>query len=175
MSISKAGSFRNSSNDFCCPRCGTPFLPHAAFCSSCGQRLDDNQYSSSLLQNEQDITVRYRITSLVRRRPYVNLYFALDNQQSRLGQQRMVAIRDIDITSLNDEARVPAIKLVQQEYDSLRLWQIPYVLPMIDLRFFEGHLYAISGYPHATSSLSSTGKTGNSKVLTGNLLRLYTL
>jgi len=87
----------------------------------------------------------------------------------------MVAIRDIDITSLNDEARVQAIKLVQQEYDSLRLWQIPYVLPMIDLRYFKGHLYAISGYPYATSSLSSTGKTGNSKVLTGNLLRLYTL
>ena len=70
----------------------------------------------------------------------------------------MVAIRDIDITSLNDEARVQTIKLVQQEYDSLRLWQIPYVLPMIDLRYFKGHLYAISGYPLAASSLSSTGK-----------------
>ena len=175
MSISKAASFHNTSDDFCCPRCGTPLLPQAAFCSSCGERLDNGKASSSLLHNEQDITIRYRITSLVRRRPYVNLYFALDNQLSRQGQQRMVAIRDIDITSLNDEARVQAIKLVQQEYDSLRLWQIPYVLPMIDLRYFKGHLYAISGYPYATSSLSSTGKTGNSKVLTGNLLRLYTL
>jgi len=175
MSISKAASFHNSSNDFCCPRCGTPFLPHAAFCSSCGKRLDDKQNSSSLLQNEQDITVRYHITSLVRRRPYVNLYFALDNQQSSLGQQRMVAIRDIDINSLNDEARVQTIKLVQQEYDSLRLWQIPFVLPMIDLRYFEGHLYAISGYPIAASNLSSTGNTGHSDKLTGNALRLYTL
>src|SRR6266567_31971 len=175
MSISKAESFHNTSDDFRCPSCGRPLLPHAAFCSSCGERLDIKKSSSSLLQNEQDITIRYRITSLVRRRPYVNLYFALDNQLSRQGQQRMVAIRDIDITSLNDEARVQAIKLVQQEYDSLRLWQIPYVLPMIDLRYFKRHLYAISGYPYATSSLSSTGKTGNSKVLTGNLLRLYTL
>ncbi len=175
MSISKAASFRNSSNDYCCPKCGTPFLEHAAFCSSCGQRLDDKQYPSSLLQNEQDITVRYRITSLVRRRPQVNLYFALDNQQSRPGRQRMVAIRDIDINSLKDEARVQTIKMVQQEYDSLRLWQIPYVLPMIDLQYFKGHLYAISGYPLAASSLNSTGKSDHPDVLTSNALRLYTL
>src|SRR6266480_5528858 len=175
MSTSKAASFRNTSGDFCCPRCGTPLLPHAAFCSSCGERLDNKKSASSLLQNEQDISRYYRIISLVRRRPYVTLYFALDNQQSRQSQQRMVAIRDIDLTSLNDEARVQAIKLVQQEYDSLRHWHIPYVLPMIDLRYFNGHLYAVSGYPLVTASLSSTGKTGNSKVLTGNLLRLYTL
>jgi serine/threonine protein kinase len=175
MSISKTASFRNTSDDFWCPRCGTPLLPQAAYCSSCGERLDNEKSSSSLLQNEQDIAIRYRITSLVRRRPYVNLYFALDNQQSRKGQQRMVAIRDIDITALNDEARAQAIKLIQQEYDSLRLWQIPYVLPMIDLRYFKGHLYVVSGYPLATSSLSSSDKSGNSKVLTGNMPRLYTL
>jgi len=175
MSISKTASFHNAYDDFCCPRCGTTFLPHAAFCSSCGERLDDKKSSSSLLHNEQDIASRYRITSLVRRRPYVNLYFALDNQQSRQGQQRIVAIRDIDIASLNDEARAQAIKLVQHEYDSLRLWQIPYVLPMIDLRYFKGHLYAVSGYPLAISSLSSTGKTGLEKVVAGNVLRLHTL
>ena len=175
MSISKAASLHNTSDDFHCPKCGTPLLPQAAFCSSCGERLDNEKASSSLLHNEQDITIRYRITSLVRRRPFVNLYFALDNQQSRQGQQRMVAIRDIDTTSLNNEARVQTIKLVQQEYDSLRLWQIPYVLPMIDLRYFKGHLYAISGYPLAPSSLSSTWKTDHSNVLSGNVLRLYTL
>ena len=87
----------------------------------------------------------------------------------------MVAIRDIDINSLNDDARVQTLKLVQQEYDSLRLWQIPFVLPMIDLRYFKGHLYAISGYPLATSGLSSTGETNHSNALTGNVLRLYTL
>src|SRR6266702_3112705 len=175
MSISKAASFHNTSDDFHCPKCGTPLLPQAAFCSSCGERLDNGKASSSLLHNEQDITIRYRITSLVRRRPYVNLYFALDNQRSRQGPQRMVAIRDIDITSLPYEARAQAIKLIQQEYDSLRLWQIPHVLPMVDLRYCKGHLYAVSGYPLTTSSLSSTGITGNSKVLTGNLLRLCTL
>src|SRR5207247_6797821 len=137
------------SEDFRCPKCGTPLQPQAAFCSSCGERLDNGKASSSLLQNEQDITIRYRITSLVRRRPYVNLYFALDNQRSRQGQQRMVAIRDIDITSLNEDARFQTIKLVQQEYDLLRLWQISYVLPMIDLRYFKGLLYAFSSYPPA--------------------------
>ncbi len=175
MSFSKAASSRNTSGDFCCPKCGTPLLPQATFCSSCGERLDNRKASSSLLQSEEDITTRYRITSLVRRRPYVDLYFASDNQQSRQGQQRMVAIRDIDINSLNDAARMQAIELVQHEYDSFRLWQIPHVLPMVDLRYFHGHLSAISGYPLATSSLSSTGESENAKVLTGNILRLYTL
>jgi serine/threonine protein kinase len=175
MNISKAASFRNSSGDFCCPRCGTPLLPQAAFCSSCGERLDNKKSASSLLQNEQDIAIHYRITSLVRKRTYVNLYFALDNQQSRQGQQRMVAIRDIDLTSLKDEARMQAIRLVQQEYDSLRHWQIPYVLPMIDLQYFKGHLYAISGYPFATVSSNSTGKTAHANTLVANILRLSTL
>ena len=175
MSISKAASFRDTSGDFCCPRCGTPLLPHATFCSSCGERLDNNKSSSSLIHNEQDISSRYRISSLVRRRPYVTLYFALDNQQSRQGQQRMVAIRDIDLTSLNEEARVHAIKLVQQEYDALRIWQIPYVLPMIDLQYFKGHLYAISGYPLAHSSESPIGKNAHSIAFTTNVFRLYTL
>jgi serine/threonine protein kinase len=46
---------------------------------------------------------------------------------------------------------------------------------MIDLRYFKGHLYAISGYPLASSSLSSTAETGHSKALPANVLRLYTL
>jgi serine/threonine protein kinase len=87
----------------------------------------------------------------------------------------MVAIRDIDITSLHDEARELAVKLIQQEYDSLRRWQIPHVLPMVDLRYFKGHLYAVTGYPLTASSLSRPGISGRSKVMTGNVLRLYTL
>ena len=175
MSISKAASFRDTSGDFCCPRCGTPLLPHAAFCSSCGERLDNKTSSSSLIHNEQDISTRYRISSLVRRRPYITLYFALDNQQSRQGQQRMVAIRDIDLTSLTEEARMYAIKLVQQEYDALRIWQIPYILPMIDLHYFNGHLYAISGYPRAHSSVNSIEKNADSNAFATNVLRLHTL
>jgi serine/threonine protein kinase len=175
MSISKAASHHDLSGDFCCPGCGITLLPEATFCSSCGERLDKKNTLSSLLQNEQDITIHYRITSLVHRRPFVSLYFALDNQQSRQSHQRVVAIRDIDISSLNDEDRAQSIKLVQHEYDSLRLWQIPYVLPVVDLHYFHGHLYTISGYPLAASSLSSTGKSENVKASIGNVRRLYTL
>lgn len=165
MSISKAAIHRGSSGDLCCPRCGTTLLPQATFCSSCGDRLDKKNALYSLLQEEQDITNRYRITSLVRRRPNVNLYLAVDNQQSGQGQQRMVAMRDIDIIPLHDEARVQAIKLVQQEYDLLRFWRLPHVMPVVDLRYSHGHLYAVSGYP---LTASSPGTTGNAR-------RLYTL
>lgn len=175
MSISEAASHRGSSGDLCCPRCGKSLLPDATFCSSCGERLDKKQALSSLLKDEQDIANRYRITSLVRRRPYVNLYFALDNQQSRQGQQYMVAIRDIDITSLHDEARTQAIELAQQEYDLLRLWRLPHVLPVVDLRYFQGHLFVVSGYPPIASSLGTTSKFENTKALTGKVHRLYTL
>ncbi len=175
MSISEAASQRGSSGDLCCPRCGKPLLPQATFCSSCGERLDKEQALSSLLRDEQDITNRYRITSLVRRRPYVNLYFALDNQQSRQGQQHMVAISDIDITSLHDEARTEAIELAQQEYDLLRLGRIPHVLPVVDLRYFHGHLFVVSDYSPIASSLGTTDKPENTKALTGKVHRLYTL
>src|SRR6266516_599753 len=175
MSISEAASHRGSSGDLCCPRCGKPFLPQAAFCSSCGERLDKKKALYTLLQDEQGITNRYRITSLVRRRPYVNLYFALDNRLSRHAQQRMVAIRDIDITSLHDEARTQAIEMAQQEYDLLRLWRLPHVMPVVDLRYFHGHLYAVSGYPQVASSLGTTGKSENTKASTRKVQRLYLL
>lgn len=175
MSITNAASHRESAGDLCCERCGTPLLPQATFCSSCGERLDKKKALSSFLQDEQDITNRYRITSLVRRRPNVILYFALDNQQSRQGQQRMVAMRDIDINSLHDEARVQAIELAQHEYDLLRLWHLPHVMPVVDLRNFHGHLYVVSDYPLTTASQGTTGKSENTKASTGNVRRLYTL
>jgi serine/threonine protein kinase len=175
MSISEAAPHRGSSGDLHCPRCGKPLLPRAAFCSSCGERLDKKKALSSLMQDEQDISNRYRITSLVRRRPYVNLYFALDNQQAHQGQQRTVAIRDIDINSLHDDNRTHAIELAQQEYDLLRQWRLPHVMPALDLRYFHGHLFAVSRYPQVASSLSTKDKPENTKASPGNAYRLYTL
>ncbi|MGI9062063.1 MAG: serine/threonine protein kinase [Ktedonobacteraceae bacterium] len=98
--------------------------------------------TASLLQADTDITARYRITSRVRRRPYTNLFFAIDTQQSR-----PVAIRDIDITSLDNDGRIRACEIVQQEYDLLRRERIATILPVIDMRHFEGHLSVISGWP----------------------------
>lgn len=173
MDISEITTNRDPSGDLYCPRCNAPLLPQATFCDSCGERLDKKKDISSLLQDEQDIQARYRITSLLRRRPNVNLYFALDNQQSRPGQRVMVAIRDIDITPLHDETRIQAIELVQQEYDSLCHWRLPYVMPLIDLRYFQGHLFVVAGYPSATSY--ATVDLENTQEPALNLSRLYTL
>ncbi|HKF35477.1 MAG TPA: zinc ribbon domain-containing protein, partial [Ktedonobacteraceae bacterium] len=150
MNISELSSHRGLTGDLTCPRCNTPLLPNATFCSSCGERLDKKKDLSSLLQEEQDITARYRITSLLRRRTCVNLYFALDNQQAGLGQQRMVAIRDIDIASLEGEARTLAIELVQQEYDLLRHLHLPFVMPVVDLRYSQGHLFTVAAFAGGT-------------------------
>src|SRR5215471_13891142 len=173
MSISEATSHRGSSDDLYCPQCNTPLLPQAAFCSSCGERIDKDKYLSLLLQGEQDITTLYRITSLVRRRPFVNLYFALDNQQFRQGRQHMVAVRDIDITPLEGEAHTQAIELMLHEYDLLRRWRLPHVIPVADLLYFQGHLFVIAGYPSSASH--TTGESENTQGSTGNSHRLYTL
>jgi serine/threonine protein kinase len=170
MNISELSSHRGLTGDLTCPRCNTPLLPNATFCSSCGERLDKKKDLSSLLQEEQDITARYRITSLLRRRPCVNLYLALDNQQAGLGQQRMVAIRDIDVASLEGEARTLAIEIIQQEYDLLRHLHLPYVMPVVDLRYSQGHLFTVAAFAGGTGA----GSTGQYTQYT-NIQRLYSL
>ena len=131
-----------------CPGCGAT-LPHGAvFCASCGERIDRAKDLTSLLQDEQDFGTRYRIVSLVRRRPSVNLYLALDSQPAMHG--RMVAIRDVDISTLDEQARLHVIEQAQVEYDLLRRWQPPYVLPAIDLRYAQGHLYTVAGFAPQT-------------------------
>src|SRR2546428_156972 len=111
MSITQPTTGRSPSDNLGCPRCNALLPAEATFCGICGERIDKNKVvpgtwekdSSSPSQNRShriddiDIATQYRITSLVRRRPYVNLFFALDNKQ-----QRMVAIRDIDISSLDE-------------------------------------------------------------------------
>jgi serine/threonine protein kinase len=57
----------------------------------------------------------------------------------------MVAIRDIDISSLEGRTRVSAMELAQQEYDHLRRWQLPHIMPVTDLRYFQGHLFVVTG------------------------------
>jgi serine/threonine protein kinase len=174
MRITQTPLDHTTGGGFTCPSCQAPLPPRATFCSSCGERIDKQKHVSSLLQDELDISTRYRITSLIRRRPYVNLYFALDNQQSsRSGQQRMVAIRDIDITSLEDEARVSAIELVQREYDLLRRWQLPYVMPVANLRYFQGHLYVVTGKPSVNQGTG--GDFESPETPGGDSSRLYTL
>ena len=125
-----------------CPGCDAILPPHAIFCGSCGERVGKEKKGPSPTQDGADATSRYSITSLVRHRPYVKLFFAVDNQQ-----QRMVVIRNIDISSLNEEAQAKASELTQREYDLLRRLGIAHVMPVIDLQESQSHLLTITGRP----------------------------
>ena len=111
------------------------------FCGSCGERIDKGT-TRSLMEEDSDITTRYRIASLVRRRSHVSLLFAFDNQQ-----QRPVAIRDLDLNDLDEETRATITEAVKREYDLLRRQHMPYTMPVIDLRQSQGHLYLVTGWP----------------------------
>ncbi len=163
MSISQTTPEETSSDHFSCPQCNVPLPLHATFCSSCGARLQKKKQTIRL--EEAEAANRYRITTLVRRHPQMNLYFALDNKRSQeSGPARMVAIRDVDITCLEDQDRDQAVALAQREYDDLRRWHIPHMLVCIDLYISQGHLFLVSGMPITSQ-----------KTTTENAQRLYTL
>ncbi|MBV9258607.1 MAG: hypothetical protein JO215_11360 [Ktedonobacteraceae bacterium] len=122
-----------------CKRCGTLLPARATFCSTCGERIIQETQAAP---DTSDVAERYRVMSLVRRRTYVQLFLAMDNQQ-----RRPVVICDIDISSLDDDKRLEAIKAAQREYDLLRRYRTPDVMPVIDLRYFQGHLFTIAGWP----------------------------
>ncbi len=122
-----------------CKRCGTLLPAHAAFCGTCGERIIQETKETP---DTNDVAERYRVMSLVRRRTYAQLFLAMDNQQ-----HRPVVICDIDISSLDDGKREEAIKATQREYDLLRRYRTPDVMPVIDLRYFQGHLFTIAGWP----------------------------
>ncbi|HLI91394.1 MAG TPA: inactive serine/threonine-protein kinase VRK3 [Ktedonobacteraceae bacterium] len=150
MSVTQTRSESTRADNLRCSHCNTTLPPHATFCGSCGQRVDKSTRSHSL--NTTDIAERYRIVSLVRRRPYVQLFLAIDNDY-----RRPVIIRDIDISSLDEEGRAQAIAAVQEEYDLLRSRRIPDVMPVIDLRYVNAHLYVVAGWPFAINKK----ETGN--------------
>lgn len=141
MSMAQIRTEQDSSELIYCPQCKAPLPPQALFCSSCGTRIDKAD-TRSLLEDDIDIATRYRITSLVRRRPHVTLLFALDNQQ-----QRPVAIRDLDLSDLAEETCQKIKDAVKAEYDLLRRQRIPYTMPVVDLRYFQNHLYLVTGWP----------------------------
>src|SRR6266566_9084100 len=150
MSMTQVTTDTSPSGDPHCPNCHTVLPPKAIFCATCGERVVKKNVVS-LLQDNVDITARYRISSLVRRRPYVSLFFAIDNQQLR-----PVGIRDIDIGGLGKEGRANACDVVQQEYDLLRRESIPSLMPVIEVRHFEGHLYVVSAWPSRSNKSEMT-------------------
>ncbi len=129
-----------------CKRCDTLLPAHATFCGACGERVGKDAKKSSQPETT-DVAERYRITTLIRRRPYEQLFLAIDNQQ-----QKPVVICDIDVRSLDDDKRAEAIKAMQREYDLLRRYRTPDVMPVIDLRYFQGHIFTIARWPFATEN-----------------------
>lgn len=155
MSISQTTPEESSAGHSFCPHCNAALPPRATFCGSCGERVKRKKQAPVF--DEQDIHTRYRITTLVRRRPSINLYFAQDNVQPSVhGQPRMVAIRDIEMASLGKEARAEAIAQAQQEYDRLRRWHIPHILTGIEMRVFQSHLFLITGMPFLPRETASS-------------------
>ena len=142
MSMLQTTTEHSPSGKLHCPQCNTELPPQAMFCSSCGQRVGKEKKDAVPSKDEIDGSKRYRTTSLLRRRPYVSLYFAMDSFQ-----QRMVAIRDIDVSSLDDEAQAKAIESVQDEYDQLRHQPTTLVMPVIDLLVKQNHLLTIAREP----------------------------
>ena len=142
MSMLQTTTEHSPSGKLHCPQCNTALPPQAMFCSSCGQRIGKEKKGMAPSEDETDRSKRYRTTSLLRRRPYVSLYFAMDRYQ-----RRMVAIRDIDVSSLDDEAQAKAIESVQDEYDQLRRQPTTLVMPVIDLLVQQNHLLTIARQP----------------------------
>ncbi len=129
-----------------CKRCETVLPAYATFCRVCGERVGKDARKSPQPE-AMGVSERYRIVALIRRRAYVQLFLAIDNQQ-----QKPVVICDIDVRTLDEEKRAEAIKAMQREYDLLRRYRTPDVMPVIDLRYFQGHIFTIAGWPFSTES-----------------------
>src|SRR6266436_2246280 len=142
MSMLQTTTEHSPSGNIHCSCCNAALPPHAIFCSSCGERVGKEKKNASPAQDGINGASRYRITSLVRQRPYVKLFFATDKQQ-----QRTVVVRNIDSSILDDEAQARASVSVQNEYDLLRRQGIAHVMPVLDLQKSRNHLLTITGQP----------------------------
>jgi serine/threonine protein kinase len=136
----------SQSDSIRCKRCDTLLPAYATFCRVCGERVGKDARKSPQ-PDAMGVSERYRIAALIRRRAYVQLFLAIDNQQ-----QKPVVICDIDVRTLDEDKRAEAIKAMQREYDLLRRYRTPDVMPVIDLRYFQGHIFTIAGWPFATES-----------------------
>lgn len=141
MSATQTPTENDLSDTLRCTRCEAVLPQYATFCGQCGQRVK-KQDSETSSPDHSDVTERYRITSLVRRRPYTQLFFAFDNQQSQA-----VAIHTVNLTTLKDEERSRVIEAFQSHYDLLRRHSLSTIMRLIDLRYFQGHLYLIATWP----------------------------
>ena len=141
MSATQTPIENDQSDILRCTRCEAVLPRHATFCGQCGERVK-KQGSETSSPEYSDVIERYRITSLVRRRPYTQLFFAFDNQQ-----QQAVAINTANLSILEEEERARAIEAFQYQYDLLRRHPLPTIMRLVDLRYYQGHIYLIANWP----------------------------
>src|SRR5947209_15831611 len=153
MTTTQPTTMRSPSGNLRCIRCNSVVPPHAQFCGTCGERIKKTG-NLAPTPEQAPSKKRYEITSLVRRRPYVELFFAIDNEH-----QRAVGIREIDISSLDDAKRSQASYVLQQEYDLLRRHRIHDVMPVIDIHAHEGHVSTVAGWPFAILTREQNGES----------------
>src|SRR5258708_39441310 len=144
MSVTQTTPEHSQSDHTRCSRCDTPLPVRATFCGVCGELVEKSQESadSTPQLDYSKVSERYRITTLIRRQPYIQLFFAVDSHY-----QRPVVIREIDLSSLDENTRQQAITAAQQEYNLLRQERLPNITPVIDLRYNQERLYVIAGWP----------------------------
>ena len=145
MTVRQTSAEQNTSDEIRCPHCASPLPAYATFCGTCGQRVGPGEQGKHVPHtpaNVENNEERYRITTLVGRRSHVQLFFAIDTLF-----KRPVTIRDITISSLNEELQQQALNAVQSEYDVLRRQRIPGLTPVIDFRASNGHILVINGWP----------------------------
>jgi len=140
MSVTQKNAMHTPFAEGRCRRCNTILPPQAAFCGACGARVEKKASLQSPTDGE--ITERYRLTSLVRRRSHVQLFLARDIQR-----QRPVAVRAIDLSGVDEAKREQAVAVLQQEYDLLRYQHIPDVMAVIEMRLHDQHCYTVAGWP----------------------------
>jgi serine/threonine protein kinase len=146
MSATQAPIDHTHSNILRCTRCNAVLPLHATFCSQCGERVRSAGQTASSPAHA-DISERYRITSLVRRRPCTQLLFALDNQL-----QRSVAIHAIQIGGFANEERAHIIEELQNVYDLLRRQHIPSTMTPVELRYVQDNLYIVDTWPFSNNT-----------------------
>ncbi len=153
MTTTQPTTMRSPSGNLRCIRCNSIVPPHAQFCGTCGERIKKTG-NLAPTPEQAPSKKRYEITSLVRRRPYVQLFFAIDTEH-----QRSVGIRKIDLSGLDDAKRSQATYVLQQEYDLLRRQRIHDVMPVIDFHVGEGVISTVAGWPFAILTDEQNGES----------------
>ena len=145
MTVTQTSAEQHTSDEIRCSHCASPLPAYAVFCGACGQRVDSagqNErvpHTPAIAENNGE---RYRITALVGRHAHVQLFFATDTLF-----KRPVTIRDVTVSTFNEELQEQARTATQHEYDLLRRQRIPGLTPVIDVRASNGHILVVCGWP----------------------------